>query len=234
MFIKQLSCCQAHWSEFLSCFNYHITYCSGKADSKPNALTCRSGDLPKERDTLDSCHQYQHQMVLKSHVLDYKIKKDLCLELRTIDLQCQIIVLNFIQLHLCSALSLSPIILVSMNMETEEPEVDDIKPQLDQRESDSEDDSADVLTQTLWEQAETQDQFAPQVLEALCSKVQHHSQISLAECEEWNNSLYFWDRKYVLNSDCLYLQIIQLTHDSIAEEHSGKLKTYELVSYTYW
>ena len=58
MFTKQLSCCQAHWSEFLFCFNYHITYCSGKADGKPDALTHRSGDLPKERDTLDSCHQY--------------------------------------------------------------------------------------------------------------------------------------------------------------------------------
>ena len=53
MFIKQLSCCQAYWSEFLSCFNYHITYCSEKAGSKPNALTCRSEDLSKEGDTLD-------------------------------------------------------------------------------------------------------------------------------------------------------------------------------------
>ena len=60
MFTKQLSCCQAHWSEFLSCFNYHITYCSEKADSKLNALTHCSEDLSKERDTLDSCHQYQH------------------------------------------------------------------------------------------------------------------------------------------------------------------------------
>ena len=42
-----------------------------------------------------------------------------------------------------------------MNMETEEPEVDDVKPQLDQEEPDSEDDSADVPMQTLWEQAET-------------------------------------------------------------------------------
>ena len=161
MFTKQLSYCQAHWSEFLSCFNYHIMYCPGKADSKPNALTHRSGDLPKERDTLDSCHQYQHQTVLKSHNLDDKIKKDLCLELRTIDLQCQIIVLDLIQLHLCSASPLFLIILASMNMETEEPEVNDVEPQLDQGESDLKDDSADVLTQTLWEQAETQDQFAP-------------------------------------------------------------------------
>ena len=88
MFTKQLSCCQAHWSEFLSCFNYHITYCSGKAGSKPNALTHRLGDLSKERDTLDSYHQYQHQTVLKFHVLNDKIKKNLCLEPRTINLQC--------------------------------------------------------------------------------------------------------------------------------------------------
>ena len=173
-------------------------------------------------------------MVLKSHVLDYKIKKDLCLELRTIDLQCQIIVLDLIQLHLCSVLPWSLIILALMNMETEEPEVDDIKPQLDQGEPDPEDDPADVPTQTLWEQAETQDQFAPQVLKALCSEAWHHSQISLTECEEWNNFLYFWDRKYVLNSDCLCLQIIQLTHNSIVREHSGRSKTYELISHTYW
>ena len=36
-----------------------------------------------------------------------------------------------------------------MNMKTEEPEVNDIKSQLHQEEPDSEDDSADVLTQTL-------------------------------------------------------------------------------------
>ena len=121
-----------------------------------------------------------------------------------------------------------------MNMETEEPEVNDVKPQLDQGEPDPEDDSADVPMQTLWEQAETQDQFAPQVLEALRSEAWHHSQIPLTECEEQNNSLYFQDRKYVLNSDCLCLQIIQLAHDSIARGHSGRLKTYELISCTYW
>ena len=90
-------------------------------------------------------------------------------------------------------------------METEEPEVNDIKLKLNQEEPDLKDDSADVLTQTLWEQAETQDQFAPQVLKALCSEVWHHSQIPLTECKERNNFLYFWDRKYVLNSDCLHL-----------------------------
>ena len=54
MFTKQLSCCQAHWSEFLSHFNYHITYCSEKAESKLNALTHHSEDLFKERDCYNS------------------------------------------------------------------------------------------------------------------------------------------------------------------------------------
>ena len=121
-----------------------------------------------------------------------------------------------------------------MNMKTEEPEVNDVEPQLDQGEPDLKDDPADVLTQTLWEQAETQDQFTLQVLKALCSEAQHHSQIPLTECKERNNSLYFWDRKYVLNSDCLCLQIIQLAHDSIVRGHSDRSKTYELVSHTYW
>ena len=116
-----------------------------------------------------------------------------------------------------------------MNMKTEEPEVDNIEPELDQEEPDPK----DVPTQTLWEQAETQDQFAPQVLKALRSEAWHHSQISLVKYEERNNFLYFWDRKYVLNSDCLHLQIIQLTHDSIVREYSDRLKTYELISCTY-
>ena len=40
MFIKQFSHHQACWNEFLSCFNYHIIYHSGKAESKSDALIC--------------------------------------------------------------------------------------------------------------------------------------------------------------------------------------------------
>ena len=73
MSTKQLSRCQARWSEFLSHFNYRITYRPGKAGGKPDALTHRSGDLPKEGDTQDPRHLHQHQTVLKSHVLDPRI-----------------------------------------------------------------------------------------------------------------------------------------------------------------
>ncbi len=41
---------QARWSDFLSRLNYKIDYRPGKAGGKPDALTRRSGDLPKEGD----------------------------------------------------------------------------------------------------------------------------------------------------------------------------------------
>ena len=47
MSIKQLSCHQAHWSEFLSRFNYCIAYCFNKIDDKLNALTHHSKDFFK-------------------------------------------------------------------------------------------------------------------------------------------------------------------------------------------
>ena len=80
MSTKQLSYHQARWSEFLSRFNYHIAYHFDKIDDKLNALTRCSEDLSKERDTFDSRHQYQHQTILKTHVLDFNIVKNLTLD----------------------------------------------------------------------------------------------------------------------------------------------------------
>ena len=50
MSTKQLSRRQACWNEFFSCFNFIIQYQLGKLGAKPDALTRRSGDLPKEGD----------------------------------------------------------------------------------------------------------------------------------------------------------------------------------------
>jgi hypothetical protein len=47
---KLLNRRQARWSEFLSRFNFTITYRPGKQGTKPDALTRRSEDLPKEGD----------------------------------------------------------------------------------------------------------------------------------------------------------------------------------------
>jgi len=60
MLTKQLSHHQAHWSEFLFKFNYCITYHFDKINDKLNALTRRSENLFKEKNTFNSQHQYQH------------------------------------------------------------------------------------------------------------------------------------------------------------------------------
>jgi len=62
MSTKLLNCRQARWSEFLSRFNFKIVYWLGKASTKPDALTRRSGDLPKEG---DERLKFPEQVVIK-------------------------------------------------------------------------------------------------------------------------------------------------------------------------
>ncbi|KAI6777561.1 uncharacterized protein J7T54_006734, partial [Emericellopsis cladophorae] len=64
---KLLNRRQARWSEFLSRFNFQITYRPGKQGAKPDALTRRSEDLPKEG---DERLLHQSQTVLKRENLD--------------------------------------------------------------------------------------------------------------------------------------------------------------------
>ena len=149
-------------------------------------------------------------------------------------LQIQIIALNSVQLHLFSTISAFLQILVLINLEIEEFDVENIKSQLDQDVLNLNEDSADIFTQTLWKQVEINDKFAIQIIEVLCNEARHHNKISLVECEEHKNHLYFQERKYMLNSDKLRLCIIQLTHDNVINDHSKRAKNYELISWVYW
>ncbi len=149
-------------------------------------------------------------------------------------LQLQIITLNSAQLHLSSIISTFLQILTFMNLEIKEFNIENIKSQLNQDTLNLEKDSADTFTQTLWKQVEINDKFAAQIIEALCNEAQHHNKISLIKCKEHENHLYFQERKYVLNLNKLRLCIIQLTHDSVINDHSERAKSYELISQVYW
>lgn len=67
MSTKMLNRRQARWSEFLSRFEFKINFRPGKQGGKPDALTRRSGDLPKEG---DERLLHQSQTVLKTENLD--------------------------------------------------------------------------------------------------------------------------------------------------------------------
>jgi len=117
-----------------------------------NALTRHSEDLSKERNTFNSQHQYQHQTILKTHVLDFNIVENLTLDIfniKVMKLQSQIITLDSVQLHLFSIISTFLQILAFMNLEIEEFNVKDVKSQLNQDILNLNEDSADILTQTL-------------------------------------------------------------------------------------
>jgi len=64
-------------------------------------------------------------------------------------LQSQIIALDSVQLHLFSVTSALSQILILMNLEIEEFDVENVKSQLDQDILNLDEDSADILTQTL-------------------------------------------------------------------------------------
>ena len=162
--------------------------------------------------------------MLKFHVWNLKLVK----------LQCKIVTLNFIQLHSNSTQSKLSIILTLMNMNFEKLEFDDSKSQLNQEIFNSNENSIDVSTQTLWKQVEINDKFASQVLKTFRNETRHHSKISFAKCENRDNSLYFRDKKYVFNSNRFRLRVIQFAHDSIVDEHFEKVKCYDLINRVYW
>ena len=75
MTTKQLNRRQARWAEFLSEFNFKISYRPGKEGEKPDTLTRLAQDKP--RGINDSRQQHQFQTVLKASQLDKDIKKAL-------------------------------------------------------------------------------------------------------------------------------------------------------------
>ena len=75
MTTRQLSRRQVRWSEFLSQFDYMLTYRPRKDGETPDSLTRRSQDLPK--DSTDARILYQNQTFFKDHHVDEAIKEDL-------------------------------------------------------------------------------------------------------------------------------------------------------------
>lgn len=64
MTTKQLNRRQARWAEFLSEFNFKISYRPGKQDENPDVLTRRSQDLQKGIE--DSRQHYQFQTLMRT------------------------------------------------------------------------------------------------------------------------------------------------------------------------
>ena len=75
MTTKQLNRQQTRWAEFLSEFNFKISYRLGKESEKPDTLTRLAQNRPEKFN--NSCQQHQFQTLLKAKHLDDNIRKAL-------------------------------------------------------------------------------------------------------------------------------------------------------------
>ena len=66
--IKKLIRCQAHWAEFLSGFNFVISYILSKKNHKPDLLICRPNNLLLSEN--DDCQQHSLEMLLPTKRLE--------------------------------------------------------------------------------------------------------------------------------------------------------------------
>ncbi|KAG9665731.1 hypothetical protein KCU87_g10162, partial [Aureobasidium melanogenum] len=211
---KQLSQRQARWNEFLSRFDFKITYRPGKQGVKPDALTRRSGDLPQEGG--DERLQHRHQTVLKPENFAPEVATELGIPPTTPVIHLQNVMTR------PELICLTPRVLRNIQLDPEIP--------LDQAESRTE----DIDTATLWKEAKEKDNFEPQVLRMLQQGHRYSKLIQLADCREEHGNLTFRGRRYVPFHQHLRTRIIKEAHDSPAAGHPGRAKTNELVSRTFW
>lgn len=224
MTTKLLNRRQARWSEFLSRFNFKIHYRPGKQGAKPDALTRRSEDLPKEGDERLS---HQSQTVLKKENLvedveqppDHRKKR-----VRFAD-EVKLYVTTRGQTRTQNQ-PMSPPEPVIVAPSEEAPRTV-VQPEP----------AAPTLPenlQSLFEKGYEEDPMPNSVLQALKNEEERHPEITLAECEQRGPYLFYRKRLFVPDYANLKAELLRCYHENPTAGHPGRSKTYELLSREYY
>ena len=216
---KQLNRRQARWAEFLSEFNFKISYRPGRQGTKPDSLTRRTGDLPEGKD--DARHQYQNQIILKHNHLDEGVRNAIGLATMLLDER-----------------EISAPQLASMIYDLCETGIGDEE---SLEESTGPVTNSDLLTQV--RDAYIDDEILQRIMTAKAAghqRIPHDLiksgvRLELGDCEVHDNMLYVGPRLYVPDNAELKTRIIKLIHDSPPGGHAGRASTYDRVSaHYYW
>jgi hypothetical protein len=78
-----------------------------------------------------------------------------------------------------------------------------------------------------------EDPFPNKILKLIRDSAKYCWEISLAECDEHNNLLHYYQRIWVLNYEPLKLHLLQQHHDVPAAGHAGRSKTLEYLCWNY-
>lgn len=247
---KQLNRRQARWAEFLSEFNFHITYRPGVQGTKPDSLTRRSQDLPTNDD--DPRKQHQYQTLLKSKHLDKGVRAAIAAVPRLMDEAEE-----------------SPVSLAAMlyDLSEEGPEesetaraapadvpdpgeqapgapVVDNEPADDAPAEDAPEVNAhpeDLIDRI--RQAYPDDEVLQRIMEAKRTGLRRIPvdltregvRLELGDCEISDELFWVKDRLYVPDDEPLQAALIKHIHESPPGGHAGRAVTYDRIStHYYW
>ena len=224
MTTKQLSRCQARWSEYFTRFNFRIVYRPGRLHGKPDALTRRLGDLPKEGDKRIT---QQNQVVLKPQNVELLAKPEGGQPIQSCN-------------NIYTAVNSSNLgILANQDhdqaVESESGEA--VGPRENEEsntENDGDDQNDDKLTEDLFVRGYQQDPFPEKILDMLRKGTRRSREISLADCSDVEGRLLYRGRIYVPDLHQLRLRLTRQYHDTPVAGHRGQAKTYELLSREYY
>jgi hypothetical protein len=240
---KLLNRRQARWSEFLSRFNFRITYRPGKLGAKPDALTRRSEDLPKEG---DERLQHQSQVVLKKENFEPPLTPP--------DTPATTPVLAAARLANAPptppaspkpkkrvrfadsyTVRLFPITRARATLIPEpalpDPAAEPARPVLPPERSTP---LLPPAIRDLFTRGYQNDEDLKSILQALRTKQSRHKRITLAECVEHGGYLYYRDRLYVPADPELHAELLRMYHESPVSGHMGRSRTYEALSREYY
>ncbi|CAJ2502650.1 Uu.00g100440.m01.CDS01 [Anthostomella pinea] len=234
--MKLLNRRQARWSEFLSHFNFKIVYCPGKQGAKPDVLTKRSEDLPKEG---DERLLHQSQVVLKRANLDDFLPIDRKPEDQPVELPPTPAQTPEVPEPVPAAPEpvLGP---ARPANQLRGPGAPDHRPQPDlepPRPALPVKRTAPLLPpqiQDLFNQGYATDKELQSIVRALKKKESCHCKISLAECELSGEHLYYREYLYVPANERLHAELLCLYHASPVAGHMGRARTYEILSREYY
>ena len=222
MSTKLLNRRQARWSEFLSRFNFKITYRPGKQGEKPDALTRRSADLPKEG---DERLLHQSQIVLKKENLDPAQLRE------PSDDGHRVSTLNVATRARRAAKPTAKPAAEPATKPAAEPATEPEPETVPETEPEPE---LILELEDLLNQGYEADPVPNSVLEALENGDPRHPDLTLAECTKIGTRLHYRNRLYVPALENLKIKLLKSYHDSPLAGHPGRAKTYELLSRSYY
>ncbi|KAH0604570.1 uncharacterized protein H6S33_006947 [Morchella sextelata] len=195
---------QARWSLTLSSSNFVVTYRPGTKNGKPDALTRRSGDLPKEGDERLT---QQHQVILKPknlrlatvHQQDYSPETTKRFLILWRFRRCFSEIVQF------------PDVL-------EVPRPAKVSPA-----------RHDELQAAL-----ANDPLSKQLMKDIITRKKHSRFLPIGECAIKDGLLYYQGLLYIPDDAAIKLEILRTNHDAPSAGHPGRARTLELLSLNYY